>query len=205
MNTTTTSILEARTTVGRFDSTYMLDDAMIAELVRLATQAPSAFNLQNWSFIAVRSQVMKERLVSLAYGQRQVGDAAVTYIVCGTLNAYLDLKERLQPSVDSGIITESIQRTWVEMATSSYAEKPQMQRDEAIRSASLAAMSLMTAARELGLDSGVLGGFDPEGVSEEFSLTQDEIPIVLVTVGRAAERNWLQKVRRPVTEVLRIR
>lgn len=204
MNTTSTSILEARTTIGRFDPAYTLDDATIAELVRLATQAPTAFNLQNWSFIAVRSGAMKERLVSLAYGQRQVGDAAVTYIVCGTLNAYLDLEERLQPSVDSGIITESARRTWVEMAASSHANNPQLQRDEAIRSASLAAMSLMTAARELGLDSGILGGFDPEAVGKEFSLTRDEIPVVLVTVGRAGEGNWSQKVRRPVDEVLQI-
>lgn len=203
MNTITGSILEARATTGRFDPSYTLDDATIAELVRLATQAPSAFNLQNWRFIAIRSDAMKERLIQLSYGQQQVRDAAVTYIICGTLNAHLDLEERLQPSVDSGIITGSIQRTWVGMAASSHANNPQMQRDEAIRSASLAAMSLIIAAREMGLDSGILGGFDPEGIIEEFSLTRDEIPIVLVTVGRAAEGNWPQKVRRPVTEVLR--
>ncbi len=203
MNTITGSILEARTTTGRFDPSYTLDDATIAELVRLATKAPSAFNLQNWSFIAIRSDAMKERLTPLSYGQQQVRDAAVTYIICGTLNGHLHLEKRLQPSVDSGIITESIQRTWVGMAASSHTNNPQMQRDEAIRSASLAAMSLMIAARELGLDSGILGGFDPEGIIEEFSLSRNEIPIVLVTVGRAAEGNWPQKVRRPVTEVLR--
>lgn len=205
MFTTTTSILEDRTTTGRFDPSHTLDDLTITELVRLATQAPTAFNLQNWSFIAVRSDGMKERLVPLAYGQRQVRDAAVTFIVCGALKAYPALEERLQPSVDAGIITDSIKRTWVEMAASSHANNPQLQRDEAMRSASLAAMALMIAARELGLDAGVLGGFDHEGISQEFSLTQDEIPIVLVTVGRAAEGNWPQKIRRPVTEILQLR
>ena len=205
MLTTTRSILEARTTTGRFDPSHKLDDATIAELVRLATQAPTAFNLQNWCFVAVRSLGMKEKLVPLAYGQRQVREAAVTFVVCGALNAYPALEKRLQASVDAGIITDSIQRTWVEMAASSHANDPRLQRDEAIRSASLAAMALMIAAREMGLDAGILGGFDPVGIVHAFSLHRDEIPVVLVTVGRAAEGNWAQKIRRPVTEVLQFR
>jgi nitroreductase len=198
-----TSILENRVTTGRFDSDFTLDQDTIHELVRLATQAPSAFHLQNWSFTAVRSLGAKERLMELAYSQRQVRDAAVTFIVSGSVNAYPLLAERLQPSVDAGIITASIQHTWAEMARGSHEGNAQLQRDEAIRSASLATMSLIVAAREMGLDTGVLGGFDPDGVSQAFSLSTDEIPVMLVTVGRAAEGNWKQKIRRPVEDVLR--
>jgi nitroreductase len=199
----TTSILENRVTTGRFDASAFLEESTIRELVRLATHAPSAFHLQNWSFIAVQSPEAKQRLMDLAYGQQQVRDASVTFIVCGTVEAYPDLAARLQPSVDAGIISQSIQETWVKMATESHQGDPQLQRDEAIRSASLAAMSLIIAAREMGLDTGVLGGFDPVGVSQEFSLTSNEIPVMLVTVGRAAEGNWSQKIRRPLSEVLR--
>lgn len=178
---------------------------MIGELVRLATKAPTAFNLQNWRFIAVITEQRKAQLMRLAYGQRQILDAAVTYIVIGTLNAHLALEERLQPSVDAGIISSAIQQTWVEMATSSHANNPELQRDEAVRSASFAAMSLMIAAREQGLDAGVLGGFDAKALSDAFLLTEEEMPIVLVTVGRAAAGNWPQKIRRPVTEILELR
>lgn len=198
-----TSILDNRVTTGRFDASATLEESTIRELVRLATQAPSAFHLQNWSFVAVRSPEAKQRLMDLAYGQRQVRDAAVTFIVCGTVEAYPDLAARLQPSVDAGIISQSILETWVKMATGAHQGDAQLQRDEAIRSASLAAMSLIVAAREMDLDSGVLGGFDPEGVCQAFALTSAEIPVMLVTVGRAAEGNWPQKIRRPLSEVLR--
>jgi nitroreductase len=199
------SILEGRTTTGRFDPSLRLDDATLAELVRLATQAPSAFNLQNWRFIAVRSDEAKRRLTSLAYGQRQVGDAAATYIVCGELDGYRALAARLQPSVDAGILRPEVRQAWVEMAAASHADHPRQQRDEAIRSASLAAMALLVAAADLGLDAGVLGGFDPDGIRRAFSLRAAEIPVMLVTVGRASGSNWPQKIRRPVSEVLEIR
>jgi nitroreductase len=45
-------------------------------------------------------------------------------------------------------------------------------------------------------------GFDPVAVASEFSLLPDEIPVLLVAIGRAATDNWPQKGRRPLTEVL---
>lgn len=199
------SLLENRSTTGRFEPSYSLDDATITELVRLATLAPSAFHLQNWSFVAVRTAAAKERLATLAFGQRQVCDAAVTYIVCGELGAYTQLSARLQPSVDAGMLSPAIQRTWVEMATQAHRDNAQLQRDEAVRSASLATMALLVAAREMDLDAGVLGGFDPSGVHEAFKLPADVIPVMLVTVGRAATGNWPQKIRRPPGDVLSFR
>lgn len=196
------SLLEHRATTGRFDPTFTLDRSTIAELVRLATHAPSAFHLQNWSFKAVHSREGRKILTELAYGQRQVSDAAVTYIVCGELNAHTTLRERLQPSVEASIIAPEVRDQWVEMATASHRHHPRTQRDEAIRSASLAAMSLLIAARERDLDSGVLGGFDPKGVHAAFRLKPTEIPVMLVTVGKAAYGNWPQKIRRPIENVL---
>ena len=41
----------------------------------------------------------------------------------------------------------------------------------------------------------------PTSVTSEFSLLPDEIPVLLVAIGRAATDNWPQKSRRPLTEV----
>jgi nitroreductase len=199
------SLLENRSTTGRFDPACSLDDATITELVRLATLAPSAFHLQNWSFVAVRTTAAKELLATLAFGQRQICDAAVTCIVCGELGAYAQLSARLQPSVDAGILSPAIQRTWVEMATQAHRASATLQRDEAVRSASLATMALLVAAREMGLDAGVIGGFDPDGIRTAFQLRSCDIPVTLVTMGRAANGNWPQKIRRPPGDVLSFR
>lgn len=196
--------LENRSTTGKFDPTKDVSKHTISELVRLATYSPSAFNMQNWRFIAVRSDSQKAKLCEAAYGQQQVKDASVTYIVCGDLDGYKKLDHTLQPSVSEGIISEEIKNLWVGMVTGSHQDNSQLRRDEAIRSASLATMSLMFAANELGLATGVVGGFDPDAVKAEFKLSQSVVPVMLVTVGYRAEGNWTQKLRKPLQEVLEV-
>jgi nitroreductase len=92
---------------------------------------------------------------------------------------------------------------WQEGARAQYAN-PRTARDEAVRSASLGAATLIHAAEALGLASGPMVGFDAEGVTREFGLGPDEVPVMLVAVGRAAPGNWPQKPRRPLAEVLEI-
>jgi len=204
MYTITKSLLENRRTVSKFDAGAVVDDSTIRELTRLATLAPSAFNMQNWSFIAVRTDEAKARLLEVAYGQNQVRDASATFIVLGTLEAHKTLHKHLQPSVDKGIIPKSAQTAWVQMASNSHEGDPQLQRDEAIRSATFAAMSMIVAAQEMDLDAGVIGGFDSDLLREAFGLSANELPVMLVTIGKAAPGNWPQKIRRPLSEVLRL-
>ncbi len=206
MNTATSNplaeLLENRSTTGRFQPHRPLPDGVIENLIHLATRAPSAFNLQNWRFIAVESEEAKSRLQAVAYGQQQVKDASVTFIVIGQTEAYPHLFARLQPAVDAGQLPAGVQRGWSDMATGAHENNLQLQRDEAFRSASLAAMVLMLAANETGYASGALSGFDPAAVSAAFGLSPHDVPVLLVTVGYPAEGNWPQKPRRPVREVL---
>lgn len=202
MNNPVKSLIESRISANYYDTGRQLTDDEIKMLVDQATRAPSSYNFQNWKFIAVRTQEGKERLKSLSYGQQKVADAAVTFIVCGTLKAYEQLPATLQLSVDAGIIDNPTREAWVKMATQAHINNPGLQRDEAIRSASLAAMTLMLAAQGMGLASGPMGGFDASGVAKEFNLAETEVPVMLVTVGYLAAGNWSQKPRRAVEEVM---
>lgn len=197
------ALIEARISANRFDASHVLSDAEIETLVRLATRAPTAYNLQNWRFIAVRTAESKARLHALAYGQAKVSDAAVTFIVCGSLPDHQTLGKRLMPFVEAGHMPAEMSSSWQEGARTKYAD-PQAARDEAVRSASLGAATLMHAAQALGFVSGPMIGFDAAGLASEFGLKDDEVPVMLVPVGRAAPGNWPQKPRRPLAEVLTI-
>lgn len=198
---TVASAIETRVSTHLFDASHALDEAQIAELVRLATRAPTAYHLQNWRFIAVRTPAAKARLHALAWRQQKVLDAAVTYIICGTLQAHTQLADRLAPVVRAGVFGQAVGDAWVAQATAAHAPDDQLQRDEAVRSASLAAMTMMLAAEGMGLASAPMGGFDATGVASEFGLQSDELPVMLVAVGRAAVMP-VPKPRRPVAEVL---
>ncbi|MBB1602491.1 nitroreductase family protein [Variovorax sp. UMC13] len=194
--------IEARRTTNLFDPSRQLDDAQIQELIRLATTAPTAFNLQNWRFIAVRTAEAKARLRAQAWDQTKVTDAAVTFIVCGQLADHRVMPERLAPSVEAGFMPAAMVPGWEGAAKSLYFEQPQRQRDEAIRSATFGAGTLIHAAQALGLGSAPMIGFDAEAVARAFDLAADEIPVVLVAVGHATSENWPQKPRRPLAQVL---
>lgn len=152
----------------------------------------------------MHTQATKATLLPLAYGQEKVVDAAVTFIVCGTLDPHKTIADSLRPSVDAGILDEATFNGWVGAVKGMYADNPGMQRDEAVRSASLAAMTLMMVATEKGLASTPMIGFDQAGVAEAFNLGDREVPVMLVTVGRAGAKNWPQKPRRPTSDILSI-
>ena len=197
----TLALIEQRISANRFDDSHRLADAEIARLVQLATRAPTAYNLQNWRFIAVRTPAAKARLRALAQDQAKVQEAAVCFIVCGVLADPEALAERLQPFVDGGFMPAAMAQGWLQAAQQQYASA-QAVRDEALRSASFGAMTLMHAAQAMGLASCAMTGFDAEGVTSSFGLAREEVPVMLVTVGRAAAGNWPQKPRRPLEQVL---
>lgn len=194
-------LIRSRISANKFDTTKTLSQQEIRELVEYATQAPSSTNIQHWRFIAVTKPADKERLKQAAFGQQKVADAAVTFIVLGDLRGHEKLGTILDRSVKAGILDQQTRDRWVDTANESYAN-PLKARDEAIRSASLAAMTLMIAAQAKGLVSGPMIGFDPEGVKREFGISDRYVPVMLLTVGYPAAGNWPRKPRLTVEEVL---
>lgn len=196
------SAIESRISVNHFLPGHPLEEGVIAALITQATRAPSAYNLQNWRFIAAQSEQAKARLKALAFGQQKVADASVAFIVCGTMDAHRQLASALQPSVRAKVMQQGMVDSWVAQAHRAHADNPVLQRDEAIRSASLAAMTLMLAAQGMGLGSCAMSGFDAAGIQAEFGLGETELPVMIVAVGYAAPGNWPQKPRKALSEVL---
>jgi nitroreductase len=91
---------------------------------------------------------------------------------------------------------------WEIPARDLYMEYPQRQRDEAVRTGTFGAAAMIYAARAHGLGSTPMIGFDAEAVAREFALAEDEVPVMLLCVGAALPKNWPQKPRRPVADVL---
>lgn len=195
-------LIKERISANKFDTTRKLTESEIKELVSYAAESPSAYNIQNWRFIALTNQEDKERLKAVSYNQQKVVDAAVTFIVLGDLRGYEKLSDILGRSVQNGILPQALADGWTSGASGAYSSNPQFARDEAIRSAAFAAMTLMIAAQAKGLVSGPMIGFDPEGVKREFHIPDRYVPVMLLTVGYEAPGNFPRKSRLDVEEVL---
>lgn len=192
----------SRSSAKYYDTSATLSDEEIRELVRIGTAAPTSFHLQNWRFIAVRTPEAKNRLRPIAWNQPAITEAAVTFIIIGQLADASTVPERLAPVVAAGIMPAHMVPEWEGPARGLYDDQPQRQRDEAVRSATFGAAAIIYAARSLGMGSTPMIGFDPEGVSREFGLTENEVPVMLLSVGPERPGNWPQKPRLPVADVL---
>jgi nitroreductase len=197
-------IIEGRTSANNFDTTHVMTASEIEELVSYAQHAPTAFNLQNWRVVAFSSKAQKEALKAAAYNQQKVADAAVTFVVVGIKDGYKEIGRLVKPMLDAGAIDQAAYHGWVGMTVGSHENNPQLQHDEAFRSASLVSMTLMLAAQAKGLVSGPMSGFVPAEVAKVAGLGENEVPVMLIAVGRAAPGNWPRKMRRPVAEQVKI-
>ena len=195
-------LIESRVSANYFDPAAPVSDEQVAELARLATLAPSAYNVQNWQFVAVRSQEAREKLRELSFGQQKVVDAPVTFIISGTLKAQDQVAAALKPAVDKDILIQPVVDSWTRMAQDSMDGDERAQRDEALRSASLAAMTMILAAEGMGLSSCAMTGFDAQAVHATFGLDVNEVPVMLLSIGAERPGNWPQKPRLPVADVL---
>jgi nitroreductase len=198
----TLELIRQRISASKFDTTRPLSEAEIKDLIFYATQAPSAYNIQHWRFVALTEKADKERLKAVAMNQQKVVDAAVTFIVLGDLKGHEKMAEIMNRTVEAGIVKREMAEGWVAMTDNAYANNERFARDEAIRSAALAGMTLMIAASAKGLVSGPMIGFDAEGVKREFRIADRYVPAMLITVGWPAPGNFPRKPRLAVDEVL---
>ena len=202
-----TSVIEcilSRSAAKYYDTAAALSDNQICELVRIGTSAPTSFHLQNWRFIAVRSPEAKARLRPIAWNQPPITEAAVTFIVCGQLADASVIPDRLAPVVEAGVMPATMVPEWEIPARDLYMEHPQRQRDEALRTATFGAAAIIYAARAWGLGSTPMIGFDADAVHREFGLAENEVPVMLLSVGKERHGNWPQKPRRPLAEGLEL-
>lgn len=194
--------IKTRTTTQFFDKERTLTEAEIKELAECALEAPSSFNLQQTRLIAVTDPEAKQRLKAAAWNQVKVGDAALTFIVLGDLQPLQKHSELIGRAIAGGVVPEEVGAKMVKGASDYYGADPQLVRDEAIRSASLSAMSLMLAAHAKGYGCGPMIGFEPDRVKAEFGISDRYQVVMLISVGYPLAGNPARKPRLTLDEAL---
>jgi len=171
--------IESRRSVKAFDPAHRMSEAEIRELLSLGMLAPTAFNVQNWRFVAVADPALRQNIRNVAWDQSQVTDASLLLVLCADLKAWEKKPERYWRNVDAPI------RDFMLPAIHQYyVGKERVQRDEAMRSCGLAGMAMMLAAKEMGYDSCPMDGFDFDAVGKLIQLPDDHVIGFMLAVGR---------------------
>jgi nitroreductase len=190
-------LITERRSVKSYDPEFTISDSELKSLFEEVTWTPSSFNLQHWFFIAVRDRDLKLKIKQAAWDQQHVEDCSVIILICGKLDAHKDADRVFQNA------PQAIQEKMPPMINKFYQGNDALLRDEAIRSASLAAMTLMLAAKNRGYGTCPLIGFDPVAATKLLGLNDNTIPVMFLTIGKQKSPPRPRDYRRPVEEVVR--
>lgn len=172
--------IETRRSIKVFDPAHKMTADEIDKLMSLAMLSPTAFNIQNWRFVLVTEPVLRHQIRAVSWNQAQVEEASLLIVLTADLKAWAKQPERYwqnAPKAASDIL--------VPMIGHYYENDEQIQRDEAMRSCGMAAMTIMLAAKEMGYDTCPMDGFDFDAVAKLLNLPADHTPTMFVVVGKA--------------------
>lgn len=189
--------IELRRSVKEFDPDHRMSEAEIDKLLSLAMLSPTAFNIQNWRFVLASDPALRREIRLAAWDQAQVTDASLLVVLCADLKAWDKEPGRYWTSAP-----QPVQDFIVPAIGQYYAGREQAQRDEAMRSCGIAAMSLMLAAKEMGYDSCPMDGFDFDVVGKLIYLPQDHVVAMFVAIGKGTKEPWARGGQLPMGEVV---
>ena len=173
--------IKTRRAIKKFDSSYKMTDEQVQSLMKLTLLSPTSYNQQNWRFVTVTDQAVKEKIHVAARNQAQPLDGSLVILLCGNMNAWKDDPMRYwknHPLEKQEHVKEAMHKK--------YSDSPQNRRDEAIRSCGFAAQTIMLAAKQMGLDSCPMVGFEYDELAKIINLPDDHIIVMMIVVGKAA-------------------
>lgn len=180
-------VVYKRRAVNFFDPTKPVSDDELKKIIELAAQAPSSFNLQPWSLMIVNKQADKDRLRKLAWDQPKVSEAPVVLMVLADRSAWQEghhfVEHNFDEMVKAGAMNPEQHEWFLNACKSLYGSSEARQQAFACKNAGFFAMTLMLAAKDLGIDTHPMDGFDHDGVREAFNIPDNYWIPLLLAVG----------------------
>jgi nitroreductase len=186
-----------RRAVKWYDPDHRMPEEIFRQLMEHAILAPTAFNIQNWRFVRVTDSQQRQAIRAVAWDQAQVTDASELLVLCFDNRAW----DR-EPGRYWRNAPQEVQDFLLPALAGYYHGKPEIERDEGMRSCGLAGMAIMLLARELGYDSCPMDGFDYEAVGGIIGLPQDHTIAFMIAIGKSTKQPWPKPGQLPLADVL---
>ena len=139
----------------------------------------------------------RKAIRTAAWDQAQVTDASELLVLCFVTKAW----DR-EPARSWRNAPQEVQDFLLPALADYYSGKPQIERDEGMRSCGLAGMAIMLAARELGYDTCPMDGFDYEAVGRIIGLPDDHAIAFMIAIGKGTQAPWPRPGQLPLEDVM---
>ncbi|WP_139958999.1 NAD(P)H-dependent oxidoreductase [Flavicella sediminum] len=190
----------------KFDSTEKISKEQLDTLKEAFNLTATSYGLQPIKMLVIENKELRENLVPISYGQRQVVDASHLLVICiqkdytvKDVEAYFELVKKIRNTPD--VVIDPFKKNVVSI----FSNKPVEDIQQASKfQAYLALGNLLTVCAALKIDSCPMEGFIPEKLDEILNLNELNLQsVLLLPVGIRASDDPMsgqKKVRKPISE-----
>ncbi|SDH33279.1 NAD(P)H-dependent oxidoreductase [Winogradskyella thalassocola] len=200
--------LQWRYATKKFDATKTLSKEKLNTLKEAFNLTALSYGLQTLKLVVIEDKIARERLVEVAYGQRQVVDASHLLVLCiqteidgNDVNNHFDTIKAIRNTPDA--ILNPFKKELKSTVEDMPADKKLIW---ATKQAYIALGNLMTVCAVEGIDSCPMEGFIPTALDEKLELQKHGLSsVLLLPVGYRADDDMfseLKKVRQPLSKTI---
>jgi nitroreductase len=200
--------LNWRYATKKFDTAQQLSDSQMDTLKEAFNLTALSYGLQTLKMVVISDKELREKLVPVSYGQRQVADASHLLVLCiqneintNDIDEHFDTVKSIRNTPD-----EVLDPFKAELKSTIETMPETKKSDWATKQAYIALGNLMTVCAVEEIDSCPMEGFIPEELDKVLKLGQYGLKsVLLLPVGFRAEDDMfasLKKVRKPISSTV---
>lgn len=189
--------IRKRRAIKWYDPEHKMPEETFRTLMEHAILAPTAFNIQNWRFVRITDPEQRKAIRAVAWDQAQVSDASELLVLCFDNKAWAKEPQRYWRNAP-----QEVQDFLVPAIDAYYRDKPQVERDEGMRSCGLVGQTIMLLAEELGYQTCPMDGFDFEAVANIINLPEDHSVAFMIAIGKGTKESWPKPGQLSLDDVL---
>ncbi len=178
-----TKVIGERRAATFFDPKKNLDIKLLEEIIDEAVLAPSCFNTQPWEVVVIKSQEARTELFEKACKQPKVKEAPVTLAIIGKRNGYERANPVWDEKIKNGYLDEEKLKGVLSLCDSSLFATLDQKTAYAARNSSLLAMSIMYTAKNRGVATHPMIGFDEGAVKKLYNIEEENVVTMLISMG----------------------
>lgn len=192
-------ILKKRRACHAFASGKKIPKQDIETIIEQASLAPSGYNAQPWEFVVAEKKENIKKIQEIAYGQKHVADASAIVFVIADTDIGRDAENIISQWVDYGYFEEKKAATYIDaMKKDRRDHKKEVM---AIRNASLAAMTLIFAAENLGYATCPMMGFRQLEMKKFLHIPSEKKIALMIALGyQDPEKKVIKRLPRKKTK-----
>lgn len=176
-------LINKRRACHNFIPDKTIPDEDFKKLIAQTSLTPSGYNCQPWEFVIIREKQNLEKIQEIAFSQSHLKDASAVIVVLADTFIGRNVDQILKDWLELEYCTEDE----IPAYRNSIAKnrKPETLEKMAQRNATLAAMTLIYAAENMGYATCPMMGFSQRQLEEFLEIPSDRKIALLIAIGYA--------------------